>query len=49
MEYWLKFEKFLFIKYCWNDEKLNSGQATAIINVEKMRETAMTTVIAKPT
>ena len=33
----------------WNDENLTTAQATAIINVEKMRETAMMTVIAKPT
>ena len=33
----------------WNDENLTTAQATAIINVEKMRETAIMTVIAKPT
>ena len=33
----------------WNDEILTTAQATAIINVEKMRETAMMTVIAMPT
>jgi hypothetical protein len=32
----------------WNDENLTTAQATAIINVEKMRETAIMTVIAKP-